>query len=341
MAKVLVVGGGVAGMQVTLDLARMGHQVYLVEKEKDLGGNLRKLHHVFPTNEKAGDILQNYAKQLEAESHIKVFTESDLAHVEGKAPAFKVTVETKDKKNDLTVAAIVLATGFQPYDVSQKKEFGYGKYKDILSAIDLEKMLQEQKLERPSDSGKPSSIVFVQCIGFRDVRANPYCSSFCCKDTVKNAILIKKNDPETDVAVMYMDIRTPSLCEQMYSEAKNLGVRFIRSRPAQIFENNGKVTINFENTLTGKVGTLESDLVVLSVGAVPTPDTEELSEITNVPMSEMGFFKADQTPSKTVIPGIFVAGANCGPKDIAYSISEAGAAAAQVNITLRDIDAKD
>jgi heterodisulfide reductase subunit A len=158
---------------------------------------------------------------------------------------------------------------------------------------------------------------------------------------VKNAILIKKEHPETDITVMYMDIRTPSLCENMYSEAKNFGVRFIRSRPAQIFENNGKVTINFENTLTGKVGTLESDLVVLSVGAVPTIDTDELSKITNAPMSETGFFKADQMPSKTGVLGIFVAGANCGPKDIAYSISEAGAAAAQVNIALRDINAKD
>jgi heterodisulfide reductase subunit A len=341
MAKVLVVGGGVAGMQTSLDLARMGHLVYLVEKEKTLGGNLKRLHQVFPSNEKAEETLKKYTKQIAAESLIKVFTESTLVNIEGKAPTFNATIQKIDLKSNLTVAAVVLATGFQLYDVSRKNEFGYGRYKDILSAIDLERMLREKKLERPSDAGRPSSIVFVQCVGFRDVKANPYCSSFCCKDAVKNATIIKKEHPEIDIAVMYMDIRTPSLCEQMYWEAKSLGIKFIRSKPAEIFEKDGKVIISFENTLTGKVGDLESDLVVLSVGAVPTQETEELSKIVNLPLSETGFFKTELTSLGRGARGIFVAGANCGPKDIAYSISEAGATAAQVSIALRNIDAKD
>ncbi len=341
MVKVLVVGGGVAGMQASLDLARMGHQVHLLEKEKDLGGNLRRLHSVFPTNERAEDVLRRYREQIEAESRIKVSTESSLLSLEGEAPAFKAEVENKGKKNGLTVAAVVLATGFQPYDVRQKKEFGYGRYADVLSAIDLERMLLEQRLERPSDSCKPGSIVFVQCVGFRDARANLYCSSFCCKDAVKNAITIKKEHPETEVTIMYMDIRTPSLCEQMYFEAKSLGVKFIRSRPAEIYENDGKVTINFENTLTGKAETLRTDLAVLSVGAVPAQETKVLSKMMNVPLSETGFFKTEGVPSGTGARGVFVAGANCGPKDVAYAVSEAGAAAAQISIALRDSHAKD
>ncbi len=340
MDKVLVVGGGIAGMQTSLDLAAMDHQVSLIEKEKNFGGNLRDLYRVFPTNEKAEAVLAGYLEKIEARNNITVYTNSTVLDFKGKAPAFKVTINTKGKRHKLSVGAIVLATGFSLYDPAEKKEYGYGRYNDVISAVDLEKMLKDGKLERPSDSKKPESIVSVQCVGFRDIRANEYCSSFCCMSALKNAVLIKKEHPEIEVTVMYMDIRTPSLCEQMYSDARNLGVRFIRSRPAEIFEKNNKLVLNFENTLTGKTRTMESDLVVLSIGAIPSSETEELGKMMGLTLSKTGFFKVVSAPLGTDVNGIFVAGANCGPKDTSYSLSQGSAAAAQVNKTLRDLNVK-
>ncbi|MFQ6074104.1 MAG: CoB--CoM heterodisulfide reductase iron-sulfur subunit A family protein [Candidatus Bathyarchaeia archaeon] len=336
MGKVLVVGGGIAGMQASLDLAAMDHQVFLVEKEESLGGNLRRLYKVFPTNEKAETVLADYLEKIEAQNNVTVYTDSTILDFKGKAPAFKVTVHTRGKKHTLSVGAIVLATGFSLFDPAEKKEYGYGRYRDVISAVDLERMLKDGKLERPSDAKKPESVVFVQCVGFRDVRANEYCSSFCCISALKNAVLIKKEHPEMEITVMYMDIRTPSLYEQMYSDARNLGVRFIRSRPAEIFEKNNKLVVNFENTLTGKTQTMESDLVVLSIGAIPSPETKELCKMMGLSISKTGFFEVVSEPLGTGVPGIFVAGVNCGPKDTSYSRTQGSAAAAQVNKTLRN-----
>lgn len=115
-------------------------------------------------------------------------------------------------------------------------------------------------------------------------------------------------------------------------------VRFIRSRPAEIFEKNNKLVVNFENTLTGEIGTMESDLVVLSIGAIPGPETEKLGKMMGLPLSKTGFFQVVSTPLGTGVPEIFVAGVNCGPKDTSYSLSQGSAAAAQVNKTLRDLN---
>jgi len=338
MSSVLVVGGGIAGMQASLDLAAMDHQVYLIEKEKTLGGNLRNLYRVFPTNEKAEAILTGYLERIEAQTNITVYTNSTIHDFKGKMPTFKLTINTEGKRHELNVGAIVLATGFSLYDPTEKKEYGYGRYKNVISAVDLEKMLKDGKLERPSDSKNPESILFVQCVGFRDVRANEYCSSFCCMSALKNAVLIKREHPEMEVTVMYMDIRTPSLYEQTYSDARNLGVRFIRSRPAEIFEKNNKLVLNIENTLTGRTRSMESDLVVLSIGAIPSAEIEELSKMTALPLSETGFFKVVSAPLGTGVHGVFVAGANCGPKDMNYSLAQGTFAAAQVNKTLRALN---
>jgi heterodisulfide reductase subunit A len=335
MSSVLVVGGGIAGMQASLDIAAMNHKVYLVEKKNNLGGNLRNLYTVFPTNDKAENILSRYIEKINRQNNITVLKNSMILDLEGEAPAFKARINSEGKTVKLSIGAIVLATGFSLYNLTEKKEYGHDRYKNVISTLDLEKILKVGKLERPSDSKKPQSIVFVQCVGFRDVKTNEYCSSFCCMSALKNTILIKNKHPDIEIYIMYMDIRTPSLYEKTYSDARNLGVKFIRSRPSEIFEKKNNLVINFENTLTGKTNTLECDLVVLSVGAIPNQGTDKLSEIMDVPLSETGFFKIVSMPSGTGVSGIFIAGANCGPRDISYSRSMGSAAATHINKMLR------
>ncbi len=202
----------------------------------------------------------------------------------------------------------------------------------MITSIDLERMMKEGKLARPSNSEKPKSITFVQCVGFRDAKANRYCSYFCCISTVKNALIIKEEYPDIDVRVMYMDIRTPYNYENLYSDARNIDVKFIRARPAEILEKNSVLILNFEDTLTSETQSIESDLVVLSVGGIPPPETENLSKMLKVSLDDTGaFFNVHRRPSGTDADRIFVIGAACGPKDIDFSLSQAGAAASQVN----------
>lgn len=330
MGRVLVVGGGIAGMQSSLDLAQMGHRVYLVEKEKELGGNLKNLYKIFPTNERAEEFLSNFTERVKTQGNISVLTGSTLSEFE-EDNAFRVTVNVAGERDVFNVDAIVLATGFVPYNPAEKTEYGYGRYKDVVTSIDLERMMKEGRLVRPSNFERPKSVTFVQCVGFRDVKAYKYCSSFCCTVTVKNALLIRRERPETEVTVMYMDIRTPYVYENLYSDARNAGVRFIRARPAEIFEKDNKLILNFEDTLTGEARSIESDLVVLSVGGIPPPETRKLSQMMKVSLDDSGFFRVHNRPSGTGANRIFVVGAACGPKDIDYSLSQAGAAASQIN----------
>lgn len=331
MGEVLVVGGGVAGMQSSLDLAEMGHQVYLLEKERELGGNLRNLYKTFPTNEKTEEILFKFTEEIKRHKEISILSESTLRKVKEKNHAFEVEIDAKGENETFNVDAIVLATGFVPYNPTEKTEYGYSKYKDVLTSIDLERIMKKGKLVRPSDSMKPNSVTFVQCVGFRDTMAYKYCSAFCCTLSVKNAILIKKEYPEIEVKIMYMDIRTPFSYENLYSDARDIGVKFIRTRPAEIFEKNGKLFINFEDTLIGETRRIETDLVVLSVGGIPPTETKELSQMMKVSLNDTGFFSINNRPSGTDSNRIFVIGAACGPKDIDYSLSQASAASSQIN----------
>jgi heterodisulfide reductase subunit A len=335
MGKVLVVGGGVAGMQSSLDLAEMGHQVYLLEKERELGGNLRNLYKTFPTNEKTEEILFKFTEEIKRHKEISILSESTLRKVKEKNHTFEVGIDAKGEHETFNVDAIVLATGFVPYNPTEKTEYGYSKYKDVITSTDLERIMKKGKLVRPSDSKKPNSVTFVQCVGFRDAMAYKYCSAFCCTLSVKNAILIKEEYPEIEVKIMYMDIRTPFSYENLYSHARDIGVKFIRTRPAEIFEKDNKLFINFEDTLIGETRRIETDLVVLSVGGIPPAETKELSEMMKVSLDDTGFFSINSRPSGTDSNRIFVIGAACGPKDIDYSLSQASAASAQINKFLR------
>ncbi len=341
MGRVLVVGGGIAGVQSSLDLANMGHRVYLVEKEGELGGNLKNLYKILPTNERAEEFLSTFKEKAKTHDNISILTDSTLCKFEEKARAFRVTIDAAGKHDTFDVDAIVLATGFVPYDPTEKTEYGYNRYGDVITSVDLERVMKEGKLIRPSNSEKPKSVTFVQCVGFRDAQAYRYCSYFCCTLAVKNALLIKREYPDIEVRVMYMDIRTPYLYENLYLDARNIGVKFIRARPAEIFEKDNKLVLNFEDTLTSEPHSIESDLVVLSVGGIPPPETEELSQMMKVSLDGTGFFKVHNRPLGTDANRVFVVGAACGPKDIDYSLAQAGAVASQINKLLRGIHVAD
>jgi heterodisulfide reductase subunit A len=246
--------------------------------------------------------------------------------------------EERDKEILLHVASIVVTTGYDIFNACGKPQLSYLKIPDVITSMELERMINASgptggKIRRLSTGKEPRSVVFIQCVGSRDMAlGRPYCSCVCCMYAIKNAILIKEKDPSVDVTICYMDIRAYGKgYEEYYSRAEELGIRFLRGMPGEVLEGRDHtIDLPVENTETGEFLTLHPDLVVLSVGLEPAGGTGEIAKRLGIPLEETGFFgQADSklAPVTTVIPGIYVAGTALAPKDIPDSVAQGEAAA--------------
>lgn len=336
MGNVLVVGSGITGMQASVDLADLGHNVLLLEKDEELGGNLKNLSEVFLNHQKASDILSTYLNKIKNSDNITVMKRAEILDFGGSFPNFKASVRTTKGTKDFTIDAVILATGLQPYDPSPLKEYGYGRLKDVITSLELERMLRDGQFLRPSNHKKPETVAFIQCVGSRDCNFNAYCSDFCCNNAVKLAKIIKSDHLETVVSIFHIDIRTPYEGEIEFRDARRMGILFPRGKPAEVREEKDALTIEVEDTLENDLLIVRSELVVLSIGGVPNPSTNSLSQAMKVNISNSGFFEADETTVGSNVKGIFVAGAASGPKDTAYSKIQGSCAAAKVDILLRN-----
>jgi heterodisulfide reductase subunit A len=332
MASVLVVGGGITGIQTSLDLSQLGHDVILLEKEEELGGKLRHLSKLFPKEESARELLDAKRSQLEGRVNIQIKTNTEIEEVVVKTPGYHIVLKGEGKS--LEVGAVILTTGYDPFDPHSIEAYGYGRLKDVITAFELEEMLTGEKVVRPSDGAVPKKISFLQCVGSRDRRTNRYCSYFCCTYALKEALALKKLHSASEISIMYMDIRTPYLYEHLYTEAREKGIQFIRSRVAGISERGGLLDLDIENTLTRESEAFSSELVVLSIGGVPSPSTSQLADKFKLSLSDQGFFKIEEDPVGTSSEGVFIAGAASGLKDIPRCLAEASAGALYVNAFL-------
>lgn len=251
----------------------------------------------------------------------------------------------KEEEIDLDVGTILVATGFNVFDPTPLEEYGYGRYENILTALELERLTNSSgptvgEVIRPSDKKTPKSIAFVQCVGSRDSRYHIYCSGFCCMYTIKNAIALKTTYPDMEVAIFYMDIRTPAKgYEEFYQRARDMGIRFIQGRPSAIIEDpeTKNLLIRAEDISLGQMVEVESEMVVLSTAAIPRPDAEELSSVLTIPRDPSGFYMEYHPklkPIDTPTEGIFLAGAAQGPKDIPSSVAQGSAAASRASRVL-------
>ncbi len=327
-AKVLIVGGGITGIQSAIDLSRMGCSVVLLERETDLGGKLKQLSTLFPGGISAREFIGEKLEYILDTETVQVKTGIRIERVTRQSNGYNI--ELAENGKPLEVSAVVLATGFDPFDPTPIEEYGYGRYRDIITAFELESQLQEGKVTRPSTGSPPRSVVLLQCVGSRDRRTNRYCSYFCCTYAIKEALAIRKQHPEAVIYILYMDIRTPYLYEHLYSDARRNGIRFVRSRVSGITEEDGLLKLDMENTLTGNSETLDSELVVLSTGGIPAAGNTRLAEQFHVSLTDEGFFKLSEPPVSTTVEGIFTAGAASGLKDVTQCLAEASASASAV-----------
>ncbi len=324
--KGLVIGGGAAGMTASLKLAEQGYEVYLVEREPQLGGNLRSIHYTIE-----GEDVQAYLKDLIARvtnhSSIHVITNAQVTSFSGSKGNFstglKVGPSMEYQKIDHGIT--ILATGAQE---SKPSEYHYGEDARILTQLELE----EKIASHPEEISRAKKIVMIQCVGSRD-ETRPYCSRTCCASAVKNALKIKTHNPNAQIYVLYRDMRTYGLMESYYAKARKEGILFVRynlEEKPEVRKNGGLTVLFRDHVLKDKIE-LETDLLVLSSATIPRKN-EELATLLKVPRTAEGFFLEAHMKLRPVdfaTDGIYLAGLGHGPKLIRESISQASAAVAR------------
>jgi heterodisulfide reductase subunit A len=361
----LVIGGGIAGLEAALDIAEAGYRVHLVEREKHLGGHMARLNRTFPTLESAAELLSQTIAQVREHPNIEVMTASEVVEVEGYVGNFTVKVSESMSQRvnalpvhqetalvdsspgdsalrTLEVGAIVVATGYEPFDPRLKPEFAYGIYDNVITSLEFE------QLSSPSDptGGKievngrqPKDVIFIKCVGSRDKNlGNEYCSRVCCMYTAKQAYLVKEQIPDANVTIFYMDVRAFGKgFEEFYDQVRAEGIRYRRGNASEIYRKGERLVVRAEDTLLSQTLEVEADLVVLAVGMVPRHDVQDVASLLKLSRSPDGFFLEAHPklrPIDTTTDGVFLAGTCQGPKDIADTVAQAKAAASSALIPL-------
>jgi heterodisulfide reductase subunit A2 len=256
-------------------------------------------------------------------------------------------IRKKDEEKVFTLPAgsIIITTGYTVFDACNKSQLGYLTQPDVVTSLELERMINASgptggKVLRLSDGKKPDSIVFIQCVGSRDMSiGRPACSCVCCMQAIKNAMLIKEKNPEMDITICYMDLRAYGKGYEEYLErAKALGIRFLRGMPSDVYADKRGMSLQVEDSETSEVQVLHPGLVVLSVGLSPADKTKELAEKFGIPLEESGFIRPVNEAVNTVAtlrPGIYIAGTAMAAKDIPDSVASAESAAMRAYIDAR------
>ena len=321
----LVVGGGLSGMTVSLRLADQGVEVHLIEKEKELGGNLKESFYTL----KGSDpqiLLQNLIKQVESSEWIHIYCESEVIGFEKKDGYYRTKIRHQNEEKILDHGALILATGGKEVT---PKGYLYGEDSRVITQRQLERMihLKDKSLE------DLHSVVMIQCVGSRD-EEHPYCSRICCSHAVKNSLKLKEIAPYMNVYVLYRDVRTYGFYETYYYEARGKGVIFIRydleNRP-EVSLRDGRLQVSLFDPAMGSQVTLPADRVVLSTGIEPN-DHKELARVFDVDLNPDGFFmeaNPKSAPLDSVDRGKFFCGICHSPNFIEDSISQGNAVAAR------------
>lgn len=426
---VLVIGGGVAGIQAALDTAQAGFKTYLVEKTPSIGGHMAQLDKTFPTLDCSACILTPKMVEVARHPNIELLAYSEVTEVTGSMGNFRVKVRKKpryvnekctncglcaeacvmkgkvgnefdeglsrrsaiyipfaqavpacycidpkacimlrtgkcgksprcveacapgaidftqkEETVELQVGAIIVATGYEQFDARLKPELGYGRYRNVVTGLELERLTSAggpTQGEIIIDGRVPQDIVFIHCVGSRDKQiGNEYCSRVCCMYIAKQAHLVKERLPNARVTVYYMDVRAFGKgFEEFYDRVKTEGVFYRRGNPAEVYRQGERLIVRVEDTLLGEVIEHETDLVVLGTGIVASEQTKELARILKLSYSADRFLLEAHPklrPVDSTIDGVFLAGCCQGPKDIPDTVAQAkGAASAAIGLLAR------
>jgi heterodisulfide reductase subunit A len=328
----LVIGGGVVGMEAALNLARQGFDIHLVEKEPELGGTLRSVNKLFPTNQEAVKLVKPLAEQVKNHPRIKTYLSSKVRQVTGFIGNFNVYLDGKGEENKFNVGTIIVAVGAEP--LKPTGQYGYGKMTNVLTQLEL-----EGRMKRGESLGQ--NVVMINCVGAR-VPERTYCSRICCMTAIKNAFLIKELNPKAKVWILHRDLMTYGVdFETYYRKAMELGVRFIRyslEKPPEVVGDKKVEKIKVYHELWRREIELPCDMLILTTPLIPAEDNQNISKMLKVSLDEFGFLLEAHLklrPVEFAMDGIYVCGSARWPTDVAEGISQAYAAASKAAGPLR------
>lgn len=342
----LVIGGGIAGMTAALNLARQGMRVHLVEKEAQLGGRLRRINRLCPTDEEATRLIEPVVREVEEHRRISLYMPATVKEVSGYVGNFQVTVAAGGMRGcggvggerTFDVGTVIVATGanvLQPIGL-----YGYGQFPNVLTQLELEEVLVNWETGRLVnwETGK---VVMINCVGAR-IPERPYCSRVCCMTSIKNATRLKERNPEARVYVLHRDLLTYGVeFERYYRRAMEAGVRFLRyepEHPPRVVGDGRAETVVVWDALRGRELHLPVDLVVLTTPLIPGQDNETISRLLKVPLGESGFFLEAHIklrPVEFATDGVYVCGTARWPADVSESTAQAYAASSKAAIPMR------
>ena len=332
--RVVIVGGGAAGMQTALELKSRGIEPMIVERDIELGGKVRGWHKLFPSFTPAREVLAPIIERVKSE-RIRCFLGQDVVNIASDG----VTLRSGER---ILADAVVVATGFTLFDAHRKQEYGYGLYDNVITSVDLERMMNGGKVTL-ADGSEPRRIAILHCVGWGEEKGGErHCSKGCCITGVKQAIELKQLFPDADVFNFYMDIRMfgPGY-EELYREAQErYNVHFVRGRISEAAETiNKRIQIKAEDTLTGRPLRMTVDMLVLLVGMSANYENGDLASSAGLSLAPNGYFRARNPFLGAVYSereGIFFAGTATAPKSLADTLAEASLTASAVDEYLRN-----
>jgi len=336
--RALVVGGGLAGMTSALSLADQGFEVHLVEKDTELGGMARRIHHTLEGWD-VQEYLADLIRKVYRHPMIHVSHDATITDVSGYVGNFTTTVKSEGRNKQIHHGAVILATGAEEY---KPAEYLYGEDDRVMTQLELEEMIARSE-KRVIDS---RSLVMIQCVGCRQEDRN-YCARVCCGTAVKNALKLKEMSPDMDVTILFRDMRTYGFAEDYYRRAAEKDVKFIRWEPDDkpdvepaAAEGKQVLRINVPDPVLGQRLEIDADLLVLSAAVIPSKGSRESARLFKVPLSPDGFFQEAHVKLRPVdfaAEGIFTCGTAHYPKSISETISQAyGAAGRAVTLLAQD-----
>lgn len=432
--KVLIIGGGIAGIQAAIDIGIANYKAVIVEREPTIGGRMARFDKTFPTLDCAACILTPKMVTVSQSENITIHTFSEIEDIQGHVGNFTAKIRKKSRSVDLKkctgcgacyikcpvkipsefdmglgkrkaiytpfpqavpnvpvidrenclyfktkkcgickkvcsigaidydmtdevieekFGAIIVATEFTQFDHSVYGEYGYGKYKDVITGLHFERMVNSSgptggKIVRPSDGKEVSDVVFVQCVGSRDEKQGvPYCSRLCCMYTAKHALLLREHNKDSQAYVFYIDIRAAGKnYEEFVKKVQSeYGAIYLRGRVSRIFEKDGKLIVRGADTLSGAQIEIKADLVVLADGLIANPDAPRLAQMLHFPYDQNNLYTEAHpklAPAETITSGVFLTGACQSPKDIPDTVATASAASVKaLGLMVQDRLARD
>ena len=319
----LIIGGGIGGMAAAFNLAEQGFEVNLVEREEELGGNLKNVHFLLGAEDPQRQLGETIRK-VKNHPNITAWMGASVKAVDGFVGNFRTKIRQDGKDIEIEHGAVIVATGAREHTPN---EYMYGSEERVVTQRDL-----EEKLARGEFEAK--RVVMIQCVGSRE-GDRMYCSRICCSQAIKNALKIKEDYPETDVFILYRELRTYGFRERYYTAAREKGVRFVRydvDRKPLVSVANGRLRIETKDPILGSMLQIDSDLLVLAPAIVPQDDVEDIAKMLKTPLTKEKFFLEAHMKLRPVdfsVDGVFLAGMAHAPKNVEETIAQAEAAASR------------